>query len=497
MPELAHWSYSLRNKLIAMVLIVVVLGGILSRSADFAVHAQAEGGEWSTPILLFDAEGQGNIFLPSVVADQSGRVHVFWNLVLAEDDDQSFYSLLYYTRWDGTAWTDPIDVLASPSATAPSAAVDLSGNIHLIWHGPGDLLFYSQAPGGGTNSAHSWTSPIVIEETNIRSRIAIDSSGRLHLVYPRRDSLGLYYRRSEDRGATWSLPVNISQTSRFDSSADFVRLAISDSGTIHVVWTEFQLPFGWPPIGLFYSNSTDGGQTWLEPIELVSEGYNQVNVAVVDDDVVHVVWNGMAGVHGRYHRWSSDSGRTWSKTFKLNTAGVEGSTGPPPLVVDSEGTLHLLMTDADTSGADCVLYSSWQNQSWTTPTCISGEEAGASDFIEEPTMVISEGNNLQAVFWDDRQRLWYTTKQTAAPTVPPVPIPTETSKPTRSIKLPTPSRTPAPTPTPRPTRVVPLNEKMDESSPPNPGEPVFLAMVPVVVLISSIILIRTVSHRKH
>jgi hypothetical protein len=484
------------NKPAFITLIIVAVAGILLTSVESTTQAQSNSDEWSTPILLFDGTNQGTIFTPIVVADQSGMVHVFWRFVVSEGDDQTGPQLIYYTRWDGTSWTEPIDVIASSFISDPSMTVDRTGQMHLVQFGPNSQLYYTQAPVSKAHSAYSWSNPTVVEQTNMRMQIIADTTGKLHLVYPGTETSGPFYQTSDDGGDMWSFPVNISRTSLFNASADYVRLVVSNDGTLHAVWTEFQLPDGWPPVGLFYSHSADGGQTWSEAFELAGEGYNQINVATLDDNIVHVVWNGMAGVHGRYHRWSWDGGRTWSETTKLNTREQEGSTGPPPLVVDSGGTMHLLMTDGDMDGDDCLLYSAWQSQRWSEPICISGPEAKTSNYIEEPTMTASEGNRLHAVFWDNRQRLWYTTKQTLSPHVPVVPFPieVETSAPALS---PTTSPTLNPTPHPKPTSAVSWDETIEGNNTFNPGTPLLVAVMPVALFIGIIMLIRILLRHKH
>src|SRR6185295_10758085 len=126
------------------------------------------------------------------------------------------------------------------------------------------------------------------------------------------------------------------------AAADFTRIAISPQRTLHVVWTEFEFPQAWPPRGVFHARSTDGGRTWSAPTELAGKGFDQVSIALVDDQTIHVAWNGMAGVWGRYHRWSSDGGATWSAATQLFSAG--GTEGPPPLLVDAARRVHLITT---------------------------------------------------------------------------------------------------------------------------------------------------------
>jgi hypothetical protein len=507
MPEQAHWSYSLRNKLMVMVLIAVVLGGILSRSADFAVHAQAEGGEWSRPTLLFEvepAEVFGRVDGPRVLADQSGHVHAFWTYgELARGNSVEYiFEDIYYTRWDGTAWTPALDIIASPQALYPRATTDSTGNLHLLWKA--DRLYYSQAHSSEAGTALGWTKPVSMRLES--GQILADSAGRLHLASAN-ESFWPYYQTSADHGATWSAPVSIAAPSKEISAVLDFNLAVSDDGTIHVVWDEYQLPDGWPPIGVFYSQSTDGGETWLNPVELAGEGYDDVNIVVGDDDTIHVAWNGMAGVGGRYHRWSGDGGRSWSETAMITPNGF--TEGPPQLILDRAGTLHFLTTSGQR-----VWYSFWQNGRWAELTYLpSGDESNIPRVgqavsakvrhIESPAMTLSEGNRLHVVFYDRRPEerrsyIWYTTKQTSAPHVPPIPIPTQVPRvlsPTTQPTSPPPPPTPVPSPT-RSTTFKPLDEVGEEVEPDNPGRSVLLGVLPVVLILGGIVLTQIISTRR-
>jgi hypothetical protein len=136
----------------------------------------------------------------------------------------------------------------------------------------------------------------------------------------------------------------------------------------------------------------------------------------------------------------------------------------------------------------CAWYTYLQNQRWANPVCISGEKAQASNYIEEPAMAVSEGNKLHAVFWDDRKRLWYTTKVTEAPWIPPEIMDNEIIQPTQS-QIPTDS--PKPTPTINSTTLL-ADQQLD--APPrfiiSPGQILIFSLLPVILLVILIVVLR-------
>jgi hypothetical protein len=214
-----------------------------------------------------------------------------------------------------------------------------------------------------------------------------------------------------------------------------------------------------------------------------SDGFDQISIAVLDDNNIHVAWNGMVGLGGRYHRWSSNGGQTWSETIETIRAGLGGTEGFPQIAGDQSGTLHML-----TTYEGCAWYTYLQNQRWANPVCISGEKAQASNYIEEPAMAVSEGNKLHAVFWDERKRLWYTTRTTEAPWIPPQIAPTNDL--VEAVQTPTPIGPAAPTLTPV-TLGVPTGPQL--GSPPkfslNPGQVLILSVLPVILLIGVVVVL--------
>lgn len=394
--------------------------------------ARASTNAWSVPKLLYQTSHA--VGEPAVVTDRTGAVHVFWVTRLSAVKYGEETARIYYTRSRGSSWSTPTDVIAMSGASAPSAAVDRQGLITLVWHGVSGDSFRSQARVERATAAASWDAPVNIGPTNNSSDVIADSRGGLHLVYVGPGGSGVFYQSSDDNGQTWSFPVNVSSAGP-DAAAEYARMAVAPDGTIHVVWTEFQLPNGWPPLGVYYARSTDGGTTWSPALQIAERGFTQGNVTAGPRGVVYIAWNGMSGVQGRYSRQSLDGGITWSAPSLLkppmtSTNDIGGSTGPPGLVVDSAGHAHVLFVQDNR-----VWYSAWHGSGWTIPQYVpSGDEAGLPAesqpisgqvrHIEQAVMALGLGDQLHVVFWDVRPAkkvtyVWYTAKSVDAPRVTP------------------------------------------------------------------------------
>jgi hypothetical protein len=453
--------------------------------------AEAQGpNEWSKPQVIYETAGA--IDTPYLVADPFGQTHLFWREHENDSDVQpTGLELLYYAENRDGEWSGGIDIVADAGAIGPSATVDAAGTLHLAWLGPGGTLYHAYAPAASAGSALNWSRPMAIASTNLHAHILADASGIVHLVYPGTLSDGVYYSSMDAvRGGDWSAPVNVAPTAANNVSAEYARMAVGPDGTLHVVWSEFMLPEGWPPTGVYYAQSKDGGESWSMPVEIAGDDYDQITVAVAPDGRVHVAWNGMVGVGGRYHRWSADGGLTWSPTVAVVPPGKGGTEGPPQLAIDNDGIVHMLTTfDA------CAWHAALAGNRWSEPVCISGPDAMASNYIEEPALTLVNGNQLHVVFWDDRSRLWHTTRMTDAPPsnevlpVPKVePIETEPDvTPTLSISATVTSGLALP----------PIGQASSASGPSGPGQSVLLAVMSAFTLVGCVVLVRIVRTWRH
>jgi hypothetical protein len=436
---------------------------------------------WSEPALLFQINGDEQIHSPFVISDPYGNVHVFWSVISASPGG---VDLIYYARLDAKGWTTPVDIVAGSPARAPRAAIGPDGYIYLIWTSSSGI-FYSTAPVTAADIFKNWSKPVLLANSNIHASVITSPTGEIHIAFPGINQSGIFEQILEPNSVDWSSPRTISLNSLINTAADWVQIRASNNGTLHVVWTEFYLPDGWPPRGVFYSNSIDGGYNWSTPVLLAGEGYDQVNISVSDESNIHVAWNGQAGVGGRYHSWSSDGGQTWSETVEVIPAGVGGTEGPPQVLQDASSTVHMLTTHS----GGCAWYTYFESGRWAIPICISGEK----NLIEEPAMTVSEGNKLHAVFWEDRKKLWYTGKVTNALWIPPETIEIESPLPTQG-----PAPTDLPVFTPGSSTGLPLGQEIEEPSRVsfNPSQVLFLSLSPVLLVVILIIAISLYQKRK-
>lgn len=471
-----------------------------------AANGQSAAQQWTPPLNLFETEGRASE--AEVVADPFGVVHVFWAYGAPDAEEEGWAQAIYHTRLQNGAWSDPVDVLVSPGgriARMPSVAADSSGDLHMVWSG-GNALFYSRAFAPEASSATGWTSPAALTSgvSALEPAIAIGPEDEIYVVWTQASS-GLMFVRSDDGGQNWSTPQVIYQADRNNELARWGRIAVDEAGRLHVVLTytvnDPAARFGRTDANLlYYLRSDDRGATWSEPFLGTPEpDFGEINVATFGQDTVHLVWNGRAGRHGRYHRWSSDGGETWSNIQEVlapapqNPIGDGGLTGFPALATDATGALHMVSATGDGD-----YYFRWASGAWSSPVLISPGLDGngvtkTSNSLEQPSIAISQGDQLHAVFHDGFERIWHTSSQIDAPYQPPQTIHTPGAAPTVAPAA-SPSLSATEEPTPAPTLPVAA-----QAAPPANNSsylPILAGVVPAVLLVGVVVLVYGARRRR-
>jgi hypothetical protein len=173
-----------------------------------------------------------------------------------------------------------------------------------------------------------------VEEAGVVSLDVQVEGNRVHLLIGRRQAgqtAKLQYLRSEDGGATWSLPVAVGEgqpaPDPIHRGMDAQIAAAGDR--IAAVWTtRADTRMGRGP--LVSAVSIDGGKTWKpgpspsDSGEIIDHAF--IDVAVDAKGAFHCVWlDGRGGIQGKGLRYaqSSDGGASWSKNSTIDDATCE------------------------------------------------------------------------------------------------------------------------------------------------------------------------------
>jgi hypothetical protein len=473
----------MQSERLKLIFIMMVVWAALGVGGE----ARAQETGWTEPRMLY--QSLYHVTNPLVTADAEGVVHVFWVEQADVGNEQEVVPTVFHISLDEDGWNKPASVLLTPgggSISGVEVASDLAGRLHLIWQGPNNALYYSQAEAAEAHDARSWSEPKILVTSFTQAGIATEGEDTLHVAYPGTGQSGLFYIMSEDGGETWLVEKQVSAPIDEDTAVNYVQVAAS-KGLVHVTWTEFKYPLGTPPTGVFYARSEDGGKNWSEPVWMASEGYDQIAVRTSADGHTHVVWNGMVAVGGRYYRESRDGGKTWGNEEEVIEAGLGGTSGYPQLEFDSGGVKQFVTT-YDTADGGGIHHSYFDEGSWTIPVLLStGFER--SDYktysIELPRMAVSHGNRLHVVYEVGFKEIYYQTLRTEAREVAP---PGVTIRPT-ATEIPIPPMATSEPPKPTVTPAMTFND--DDTSKTNyAGLPILLGAALVVGLIISVAYLR-------
>ncbi len=179
----------------------------------------------------------------------------------------------------------------------------------------------------------------------------IDSSGTIHIVYDddTQNVTGsdILYRRSTDRGLTWSPPLKVSTNGAVATNGV---LTLDASGNLYVAFTSQNGSTD----EIWFTRSTDHGLTFQPPVRVSTAGRNADFSAVAVDAKGNVVVafidqdpsNGLLVLNAIR---STDSGATFGTLQRLPGENSINPVQPLSLAFDSKGAAYLAWT-TDTVG---------------------------------------------------------------------------------------------------------------------------------------------------
>lgn len=143
---------------------------------------------------------------------------------------------------------------------------------------------------------------------------------------------------------------------------DQPKLGLTAEGSLHLLFTKYELVGEPQAVGLYYSQSKDGGVTW-STAAAVSEHPVQWSELVADQDGLHRLWQETnKSVAQTSHQISLDGGNTWMPSIKLPTNAEIDSE--PSVSVDGDGILHYIQV----TGLDSQVFEEWEfkEERWQT-----------------------------------------------------------------------------------------------------------------------------------
>lgn len=382
---------------IALTALATGIRGIRPTLARPALQAPVVS--WTEPRVAWEINGHTSS--PTLVADAWGKVHLFF-LSQADGDDQN---TLYHADADNTDAV-PIDVLIGMSEYRVTA--DPYGRLHVVAQGDTNTILYTAVDATEASDAGAWSSTARLGFATLGVDISADTAGGLHLCYP--TDHAVVYQHSEDGGLSWSDPSSVSDASDPTGIATHVRCVGDGSGAIHVAWSEATPPNFYPPEGVYYSRSPDGGESWTAREQMAGQHYSLPSLLADPRGRVHLLWQGDVSVGGRFYRQRTTEG-DWGPTETVVPDGQGGLSGDAFMAVDSRDTLHVGMTIDG-------IYWATRRPAWSAPHELSGslrDLPNTLGSIEQAALAIANGNEIYVAFEFDFKRIYLMTGQSNAP----------------------------------------------------------------------------------
>jgi len=329
---------------------------------------------WSAPVNV--SQSDIDSWKPAMALDAEGNVHVVWY-------DQTLGSTegeVYYARWARVSgWSDGERLsTAGGESSHPVIAVGPGGIVHVVWQeraGGASEIRYACLPHNG-----AWTPIRNVSNTpgdSVRPLVVVSADGQVHVIWqetrPGRGS-DIYYV-CQYSSNLWTSPHNVSQS---DGDSTSATLLVDAQGNVHVCWQDLSSGH-W---GICYASRSSDGE-WSSPQDISSSGRDSTSVAMAcsDSGVLHVVWSedvslGWGGDTDVFYAERSPDG-AWTPEAE-NLSNRTGRSDSPVVAVDDRGGIHVAWQDVVPPGL-WKIYSVSRDLGgyWSKPELVSGVEGNA------------------------------------------------------------------------------------------------------------------------
>ncbi len=356
---------------------------------------------WSEPVMV--ATDLPVIWDLETVADPNGRLHVFWNQT---DANVPGRVAVHYARLDEDGWHPSVRVFSSLDNRAgkPSVAIDARGRLVATWASTrSGELFFSWADLSVANNRNEWVDPIplpILQKSATDPEIVVAPSGTLFVVYAIQlnEDRGIYLTNSSDGGDTWSAPVRVFDARQAEwSMVERPKLVINLDNSMSIIWERGSLPGDIGVMGLYYSSSTDGGNSWAPVVPVVEDQISWSDIVIDRNSNIYRFWQNIGSdAPGIWYDVSIDAGKTWRSPENLS--GLGEAPGPVSLAKDITGGVQLVQI-VERVNEKKVLLNHWE---------ASDNSLVVSKNLELPDIVLSNvvdiaasvlaGNRLAVVY---------------------------------------------------------------------------------------------------
>lgn len=342
---------------------------------------------WSLPAVL---ENTTNRISSLAYTTDNNSIHAVWvDSPLSETIGED---AVFYARWNGDKWSSPQIAITGLNGKPTQLAFTANGTdrLMLVWvNEKNSELLFSWANSQRATSRSEWADPInlpIPSKLSNAPEILVDGAGRILVVYavPFNEDRGVYLVQSSDNGITWSSPQKVFDAALADwQIVNHPKISLGGDGRLHLLYTRYSA-LNNQSTGLYYSQSSDGGLTWIAPEEVSDGNILWSEVVSYGKGTVHRLWQESDNsVVANLDQISNNSGDTWAGP--VNVTPISDIVAPVSVIFNGTKELHFIQLREEDSPSFIKEYylsvqdSRWDGAEWTSQPfqelVIKGEKA--------------------------------------------------------------------------------------------------------------------------
>lgn len=353
---------------------------LFSRSTD-------HGATFSAPLNLSNNGSSGN---PVIALDAQGAINVIWSggghlfFTHSADAGATFSSPLNIAGVTNAS-------LAFSAAGYHPLVIDGAGNINVVWSDANtSQIFFARSTNAGisfstplniSNYAPGASSPTM----------ALDAGGGIDVVWQGsvagHNPYDLFFTRSTDAGASFSVAKDVSNT---PSGAFFDQIAVDPAGNIDIAWnSNCPSPSFCSVVSsdVFFSQSKDGGATFSAPVQITNtQGQAAISRVLLASDStgnVDLAWPQVAGGSNAAFFSRMNAG-----TAAFSSPRQIASSFPAAMGLDANGTIDIAAAGTDVY----LLQSTDQGNTFSSTNVTNGGSGNNPEVVEVVAGANSSGN---------------------------------------------------------------------------------------------------------
>jgi hypothetical protein len=388
---------------ISTVLIIVALiaGGAVAAVAVVASQPQPErdiissevvGGNQSVQVVFENATNLTNNEQDSVygqVAAWNNSVYVIWQDSVS---GRNYDIFIKKSVDDGTTFGSHINLSSNPGFSEHPQLSVYGSNVYALWtdNSPGNReILFSRSTDDGTS--FEAIQNLSNDNSDSHNQEIVAYGDNVYVVWLDLDAEGdsrILFKSSLDGGATFGEAVEISSIANIGS---FPKVVAYGNNNVYVTWNVIG---SGTDEGLYFARSSDGGETFSDPIKL-SDSAGESQVAAYNQ-TVYVISGGLDPIEmsGFYLFKSTDSGETFSDPLLIDAGGVFVNPTNVEIAAVSED-LAYVAGQVSVDGNEEILLLPISGDNATSTVNLSKN----AKISECPSISIS-GNNIYVV-WED------------------------------------------------------------------------------------------------